>query len=146
MHEKSGTTESAAGVRIADPLRDIEVMFKDYVRPAAQTYPFDYLVAVCGRVDSPGPRDQMWEHVLDFGMPLIAKVLNLEPIGAGPHFFIFPDRWMVPGEATEFEARLRKNPDATKFGRVYVVTHQPYLVSGCLKEQCRIVRNKGYGR
>lgn len=120
------------------PTQWIEDMFKDYKRPA-NSGPFDYLVAVCGRVDSPGPRDERWEYILDLGMPLLEKVLRFEPIGAGPHFFIFPDRWLVPGEAVEFASALRKNPDAAKFGRVYIVTHQPYLVGDCLKEQCRIV-------
>jgi hypothetical protein len=124
-----------------NPFSQIDEMFKDYVRPAGYNQPFDYLVAVCGRVDSPGPRDKRWDYIRDAGMVLIEKVLKRQPIGAGPHYFVFPDRWLVPGEAMEFESALQENPDAKKFKRIYIVTHQPYLVSGCLREQCRIVRN-----
>ncbi len=126
----------------SNPFSFIEDYFKDYIKPANCYLPFDYLVAVAGRIDSPGPRDEQWELILDFGKPLLEKVLKGEGIGAGPHFFIFPDRWLVPAEAQLFFSQLCKNPDAKKFGRVYVVTHQPYLVGDCLKEQCRILYKK----
>lgn len=130
-----------SSVKAGHLFQDIDDLFKDYKRPARHlAEPFDYLCVVAGRVDSPGPRDPMWEHRLDFGMPKIAKVLKKEPIGAGPHYFIFPDRWLQPGEAVEFESLLAANPDAKKFGRIYIVTNQPYLVSSCMAEQCRILR------
>lgn len=127
-------------IRAGSPTAWIEALFADYVRPSACTYPFDLLVAVCGRVDSPGPRDDRYEFIRDMGMPKIEAVLSNERIGAGPHFFIFPDRWMVPGESMEFVSKLASNPDAKKFGRVYIVTHAPYIVGDCAKEQVRIVR------
>ena len=133
-------TKSKPSVRASDPFAWIDAMFADYVRPPNHRLPFDYFVAVCGRTDSPGPRDTRWEYILDTGMPLIPKVLAHQPIGAGPHYFIFPDRWMVPDEAAGFLSDLAKNPDAKKFKTIYVVTHQPYLVGDCLKEQVRIVR------
>ena len=126
-------------ISASNPFVDIEKMFDDYVRPDRHTLPFDLLVGVCGRLDSPGPRDSRWEYILDVGMPLIQKVLNREPIGKGPHFFIFPDRWMVPGEAQAFVSRLSENSDANTFVRVYIITHQPYIVGGCPRESVRII-------
>jgi hypothetical protein len=141
MKENQNVLKKAKSkITAGSPFEWIERMFDDYVRPATSACPFDYLVAVCGRVDSPGPRDARFEFIRDAGMPLLEKVLACEPIGPGPHFFIFPDRWLVPGEAVCFGTGLRHNPDAAKFGRVYVVTHQPYIVADCLKEQVRIVR------
>lgn len=113
--------------------------FKDYVPPTNGRGKYDLLVAVAGRLDSPGPRDSCWEYILDAGRDKLEKVLNREPIGAGPHFFVFPDRWLTPPEASAFTDHLNKNPDASKFGRVYVVTHQPYIVSGCRRQEVRIL-------
>lgn len=127
-------------VQVVKPLDWIVDMFRDYKRPKNSKDKYDLLVAVCGRLDSPGPRDSRWDYIRDMGMPLIEKVLNRKPIGAGPHFFIFPDRWMVPAEGQQFTLALDQNPDAKKFDKVYVVTNEPYIVSGCLKEQVRIVR------
>jgi hypothetical protein len=129
-------------IKAVNPFQWIVEIFNDYTRSPKSDLPFDYLVAVCGRMDSPGPRDERFEYIRDVGMPNIEKVLRLQPIGAGPHFFIFPDRWMVPGEAMEFLSKLKRNPDAKKFKRVYVVTHQPYLVGDCRREQVRIVRKE----
>lgn len=127
-------------ITASNPFGWIEELFSNFKRPAGSAWPFDYLVVVSGRVDSPGPRDSRWEYILDAGRNLLEKVLARQPIGAGPHFFIFPDRWLQPGEAVEFVSALRANPDAKKFGRVYVVTNQPYLVGDCVKEQCLILR------
>lgn len=76
------------------------------------------------------------------GMPKLDKVLKREPLGEGPHFFIFPDRWLVPAESAAFTDHLNHNPDVKKFGRVYCVVHQPYIVSDCRKEEVRIVRKE----
>ena len=54
---------------------------------------------------------------------------------------ITEDRWMQPAESAGFRDRLLKNPDAKKFKRVYVVVNQPYIVSGCKKEQIRTITN-----
>lgn len=136
--------KKSAKITAVNPFRWIEDMFKDYQREnhEYQCGPFDLLCVVAGRVDSPGPRDERWEYIIDCGSNLIEKVLKHQPIGAGPHFFIFPDRWMVPGEAQQFGHALTKNPDAKKFGRVYVVTHQPYIVGDCRREQVRILRKE----
>jgi hypothetical protein len=131
--KRSGTTT------VSHPFQWIEDLFKDYKRRADWEHPFDYLCIVSGRVDSPGPRDPRWEYTLDFGMSKIEKVLAREPIGVGPHFFIFPDRWMQPGESVGFLSALIENPDAKKFQRVYVVTNQPYLFGDCMREQCLIL-------
>lgn len=129
-------------ISVSNPFKWIEDLFKHYKRPATYDEPYDFLCLVSGRVDSPGPRDQRWEFIRDTGMGLIEKVLARKPIGKGPHFFIFPDRWMVPGEAVEFASALSENPDAKKFERVYVVTHAPYIVSDCLREQVLILRKE----
>lgn len=142
--EKPETKRRSPKITASDPLQWIDDMFKNYKRdPIAGMYstawPFDFLVVVSGRADSPSPRHSRWEYILDHGMPKIEKVLNLEPIGPGPHYFIFPDRWLNPAEAQMFGSLLCKNPDAKKFGRVYVVTNQPYIVSDCRKEQVLIL-------
>lgn len=126
---------------IRNPFGDIVDMFRDYVRPSDYKLPFDVLVAVCGTINSPGPRDPRWEFALDMGMPKIEKVLKHEPIGKGPHYFMFPDRWMVPIESARFVSALSKNPDAASFDRVYIVTHAPYIVGDCRREQVRLVTN-----
>lgn len=136
-------TKQEGKIRIENPVAWIENLFKDYKRPARYSWPFDFLVLVSGRIDSPGPRDAKWEYILDLGMPKIEKVLAKEPIGAGPHFFIFPDRWLTPAEAIGFGSALKNNPDAAKFGKVYVVTHQPYIVGDCHREQVLILRKEG---
>jgi hypothetical protein len=121
----------------------VEDAFKDYERGKdGKDKPFDLLVCVAGRNNSPGPRDERWEFMLDWGKDKIEKVLKREGIGSGPHYFIFPDRWMVPGESMEFVPHLWKNPDAKKFDRVYIVTHQPYIVGNCFNWQCRILTKK----
>lgn len=122
-----------------DPFRWIEELFKDFQPLSDYGYPFDYFCVVSGRSDSPSPRDSRWEYILDFGSQLIEKVLLREPIGGGTKFFIFPDRWLQPAEAAGFLSALKENPDAKKFGKVYVVTNQPYLVSDCRREQVRIL-------
>lgn len=142
MSKKAKFERRSPKITAGTPFAWIEEMFKDYKRPEAAKWPFDFLVGVAGRIDSPGPRDERYEYILDAGMPLIEKVLICQPIGKGPHFFIFPDRWMVPAEAVEFGHRLACNPDAKSFGRVYVITHQPYIVQDCLKEQVRIMYKK----
>ena len=140
MNEPSEANERTHKIQANHPFLWIEELFLDYRRPSDSTRVFDLLVAVAGRVDSPGPRDERWDLIRDAGSQNIENVIARKPIGKGPHFFIFPDRWLVPGEAQNFSVDLALNPDAAKFGRVYVVTHQPYIVSGCRKEQVRILR------
>jgi hypothetical protein len=135
-------TKQVDRIRVVNPVAWIEDLFKNFKRPAHYDWPFDFLVLVSGRIDSPGPRDEKWEYILDLGMPKIEKVLARKPIGAGPHFFIFPDRWLTPPEAVQFGHALKHNPDAAKFGRVYVVTHQPYIVGDCHREQVLILRKE----
>lgn len=137
---KSKSQTLAPPTIAASPFARVDAMFDDYARAPDYHYPFDYLVAVAGRIDSPGPMDPMWEFILDVGRTKLEDVLAERPIGAGPHYFIFPDRWLVPAQAQAFFHHLVQNPDASKFGRVYVVTHQPYVVGDCRKEQVRIVR------
>ena len=127
--------------KASNPFSAIDAWFKDYDSSTCIDNAFELLVAVCGRVESPGPRNDMWEYILDVGKEKIKAVLALEPIGAGTHYFIFPDRWMQPAESAGFRDRLLKNPDAKKFKRVYVVVNQPYIVSGCKKEQIRTITN-----
>lgn len=125
------------------PLQMIEESFADYKRPAElKNKPFDLLVMVSGREDSPGPRDERWEFCLDVGRDKIEKVLECKPIGAGPHHFVFPDRWLQPGESMRFPDLLYKNPDAKKFGRVYMLVNQPYIVGNCRREQTRFLKGK----
>lgn len=124
----------------SNPFTFIGQFFADYTRRSDCTWPFDFLVGVAGRGDSPGPRDDMWEYTLDAGRNKLQRVLDHQSIGAGPHYFVFPDRWLVPGEAQGFVHSLCKNPDAAKFGRVYVITHQPYIVGDCMAENVRILR------
>lgn len=142
---KSKSKTLGAPTIAASPFAQVDAMFGDYNRPADYHYPFDYLVAVAGRIDSPGPMDPMWEYILDAGRTKLKDVLAERPIGGGPHYFIFPDRWLVPAQAQAFFHHLLQNPDASKFDRVYVVTHQPYLVGDCRKEQVRVVRKKPEG-
>lgn len=133
----------ATTIVASNPYKEIEDCFADYVRPDEyKNKPFDFLVVVAGRADSPGPRDPRWEYILDAGRNKIEQVLNGEGIGPGPHYFIFPDRWLVPAEAQAFGSKLFANPDAKKFERVYIVTHQPYIVGDCRREQCRIMTIK----
>lgn len=126
-------------VTVGRPFQWLEDMFKNYRRPADDKRKFDFLCVVAGRINSPGPRDKRWEYILDFGSALIPKVLKRQAIGPGPHVFIFPDRWMVPGESVEFGHALSENPDAHRFKQVYVVTHAPYIVGDCLREQVVIL-------
>ena len=146
MKTKTKTKPAKGRIVCGNPCQCIEDMFRDYVKPPKDKYSdgrkFDLLVAVAGRLDSPGPRDPMWEFILEVGTGNLDKVLNREPIGPGPHFFVFPDRWLVPAEAQRFVDDLNHNPDADKFGRVYIVTHQPYIVGDCLKEEVRIIRKQ----
>lgn len=135
MKRKPATTVGG----LFDP---IDAFFKDVQTSPSERQPFLLLVAVAGRMDSPGPRDPMWEFLLDAGRDLIEPVLDRKPIGAGPHYFVFPDRWLTPPESADFTLALSQNPDAAKFGRVYCVVHQPYIVSGCRKENVRILTNK----
>lgn len=143
MQRENDVMKKKTGLKIiaSNPFQWIVDLFKNYKRPCDCNSPFDYLCIVSGRVDSPSPRDSRWEYILDAGMPMLEKVLNLEPIGSGEKFFIFPDRWLQPGEAVGFLSALIKNPDAKKFGKVYVVTNQPYLVSDCRREQVLILTN-----
>ncbi len=132
----------APKVFVSNPYREIEKYFADFVRSPRDTWPCEICVAVCGRIDSPGPRDERWEFIRDAGMPLIDKVLKRQPIGAGPHFFIFPDRWLTPPESASFVHHIIHNPDVAKFGRVYFVVHQPYIVGDCLRENVRVITNE----
>ena len=77
------------------------------------------------------------------GLPrLWAELESRKRILVNEGKIIFPDRWLVPGDAQNFHDRLKNNPDAAKFGRVYVVTHQPYVLGSCLREQVWIIRKQ----
>lgn len=135
--------KAQAKIFAANPLawlaKKFDEMAKTLAASGREKGKFAYVVMVAGRADSPGPRDPMWEMILDLGRTKIQDVLDRKPIGVGPHYFVFPDRWLTPPEAMSFRVHLEQNPDAYGFKIVGIVTHQPYLVGDCFKEQCCIL-------
>jgi hypothetical protein len=89
-----------------------------------------------------GPMHQRYDYVRDMGSAHIPHVFNGTPLPSGDLMFVFPDRWLGPVYARMFVHAMHHHPSFKKDKvrrKVLIVTHQPYIVSDCAREQVFVV-------
>lgn len=116
-------------------------MFPEPTGTPQHGWPYHFFCVVDGHQ---GPLHPRYEYMHDMGMPHLKNILlGTGKLPSGDLMFIFPDRWLNPGQAQKFNSLLCKHPSILadkKPRKVLVVTHQPYIVSDCVREQVRVIK------
>lgn len=126
---------------VTQPLQEFWDLFdtpEDRNHPATDL-PFRLCVVVDKGL---GPMHRRYDFVREMGVAHIANVFNGAPLPSGDLMFVFPDRWLGPIYARMFVYALHHHPSFKKDKarrKVLIVTHQPYIVSDCSREQVFIV-------